>query len=71
MENLNRKFCDVILFDKRYYDKNVLDTKTNKQKLNIALKDKNNCKTYTFKEYEQELNSFCPKNEYVWTYFIS
>lgn len=70
-DNETNTSYDVAIFDKRYYGKEFLETKTKEQKVDIAKKDEKHCELLTFKEYEDRLNAFRPKNEYVWTFFVN
>ena len=62
----------VLLFDKGHFKRDELDSKSDIEKYELALKmDKICCWVYTADEYTEMLNNFKPVEKYVWTYIVS
>lgn len=61
----------VLTFSKRTYDKNKLESKTDKEKYLIALNDKEHCRIMDANEYTRKLNESKPMETCVYTYIVA
>lgn len=61
----------VLLFDKGHFQHENLELKSDTELYRFACQNIYNTKIYTAKGYEQMMNSFKPKNTYVWTYIVN
>lgn len=61
----------VLLFDKGHFSHEMLEKKSDMELYMFACENDYNTKIYTAKGYEQMLNSFKPKDTYVWTYIVN
>lgn len=61
----------VVGFDKGYYRKNELDTKTDKELYEMAIEDKKHCVVRSADEFCDFFNGGHFHKEYVWDYIIN
>ena len=61
----------VLTFSKIAYKREDLESKTDEEKYELALSDKENCRIMDAKEYTDMLNEFRPMEKYVYTYIYA
>ncbi len=71
LNNYNSITVKVLTFCKRTYDKETIESKTDKEKYLIALNDNENCRIMDANEYTKKLNESIPMETYVYTYIVA
>lgn len=60
----------VLRFSKKGYERKELESLTDKEKYELACRDKDNCQIMSAYDYTKDLNDFKPMERYVYTYII-
>lgn len=61
----------VLTFHKICYDRQMIESLSEREKYELAISDKRGCCVYTSNEYTDLLNNHKPMETYVFTYIVN